>query len=92
MKYAIFSYGYTHDGKRCYQMMFRCGETIDCRPPYIRGKMDSVWVGRLGPLPKTTDQTAIRNLAGMKILPLAEGGSQNHRRSGYGLPKVQSGN
>jgi hypothetical protein len=73
--YARFYYGFTMHGNRHYQMDFRCGETIDCRPPYIEGKMDCVWVSLPGPLPKATDKDAIRRLAGMKILPIERAAS-----------------
>lgn len=47
---------------------YRCGETINCIPPWIEGRLDCSWKTRKPP--KATDKVACENFIGMKLLPL----------------------
>ena len=70
--YAKFYHGFDHDNMRHYQVSFRCGVTIDCKPPYVAGKMDSCWtsIRKDGKLPNPTDQEGCENLLGMRLMPI----------------------
>jgi len=49
---------------------FRCGETVLCDPPYVKGKIDSCWIhdARLD----TSDKVACEKVVGMKLEPYDE--------------------
>ena len=68
--YATFNFGFEHRGLRHFQMTFRCGQTIQCVPPYIEGRLDTVWIRIKDALPESTNRNAIECLAGMRILPI----------------------
>jgi hypothetical protein len=52
-----------------YKVQFRCGETISCHPPYVKGELDSSW-HRQDPPEDPTDQKAWERYVGMKLLPI----------------------
>ena len=70
MNYAHTQNEFTHNGCKNYQVIFRSGVDIDCRPPYVKGKQDSTWVTTTKPLPRKDDLEAWENLIGMRLLPL----------------------
>jgi hypothetical protein len=73
MSYARPEYGFTHNGRRNYQIWFVPAITINCKPPYIAGKMDCCWVRVFDkPLPKTTDQEGWERRLGMSLLPMKD--------------------
>jgi len=54
------------DGKTL--IRFRCGETILCNPPYVKGKLDYVWINITGV--NQYNQEESEKAIGIKLLPL----------------------
>lgn len=70
--YAQHGSKFAHNGIWNLRVTFRCGETIECRPPYVNGQLDGVWItyAKGSKLPPVTDEAAWRKLVGMKILSI----------------------
>lgn len=50
----------------------RCGETINCRPPYIKGARDLMWsmFPDAAKIPAATDKEGWERKLGMRLEPL----------------------
>jgi hypothetical protein len=64
-KYAHIQFGFIHDGIRHYQMFFRAGQTINCKPPIVEGHIDSIWTTREIDV---DDESSVSSAAGMRVL------------------------
>ena len=68
-KYAEFTYSHINNGLQYYQMYIIPGTTINCKPPYIKGKPTMIWVASKK-RPDAKNKNECENLAGMNLLPL----------------------
>jgi hypothetical protein len=64
---------YEHPNKHTFdcQVFFRCGETVRCKPPFVKGNVDSTWraFADKKDIPAITNKQAWELKIGMALLP-----------------------
>jgi hypothetical protein len=67
-QYYQVNYGFGKNESKNTNVSFIPGETILCKPPYVTGKRDCLWLR--GKLPNKYNQAACENSLGMKLIAI----------------------